>query len=252
MVVVGLDASGKSTLINYLKPQKVRAACARIPACSRPLARRHLPQCVAHRQVEPVPTALPTTPHHPTQLASYEVTPTVGFSQESFEKGKLRFTVFDMAGGGAYRSLWEAYYRDVDAIIFVVDSSDRIRMAVAKDELDALLAHADVRRGTAPILVFANKMDVRGAMEPPDISATLALHRITDRAWQIQASNALTGDGVEAGVAWLATQLTSATGGGGSAPKPKAGPTPLPEGAAAASGGGGGGGGAVGGAGAAP
>jgi ADP-ribosylation factor-like protein 6 len=189
------------------------------------------------------------------QLASYEVTPTVGFSQESFEKGKLRFTVFDMAGGGAYRSLWEAYYRDVDAIIFVVDSGDRIRMAVAKDELDALLAHADVRRGGAPILICANKMDVRGAMEPPDISATLALHRITDRAWQIQASNALTGEGVEAGIAWLATQLNSGSGGGGSgAGKPKAAPAPAP--AAAASGGGGGGGGgagaAAGGAGAAP
>jgi hypothetical protein len=33
------------------------------------------------------------------QLASFEVTPTVGFSEETFEKGKLRFQVFDMAGG---------------------------------------------------------------------------------------------------------------------------------------------------------
>jgi len=39
------------------------------------------------------------------QLASFEVTPTVGFSEETFEKGKLRFQVFDMAGGGAYHGL---------------------------------------------------------------------------------------------------------------------------------------------------
>lgn len=167
IVVVGLDASGKSTLINFLKPQK---------------------------------------------LASYEVTPTVGFSQEAFEKGKLKFTVFDMAGGGTYRSLWEAYYKDIDAIIFVVDSTDRIRMAVAKDELDALLGHPDVRKAGAPVLFFANKMDLPGALEPPGISALLSLHRITDRAWQIQASNALTGDGVEPGIEWLATQLTDTKG----------------------------------------
>lgn len=146
------------------------------------------------------------------QLASYEVTPTVGFSQEAFEKGKLKFTVFDMAGGGTYRSLWEAYYKDIDAIIFVVDSTDRIRMAVAKDELDALLGHPDVRKAGAPVLFFANKMDLPGALEPPDISALLSLHRITDRAWQIQASNALTGDGVEPGIEWLATQLTDTKG----------------------------------------
>lgn len=34
------------------------------------------------------------------QLASYEVTPTVGYSEERFEQGKLAFKVFDMAGGG--------------------------------------------------------------------------------------------------------------------------------------------------------
>lgn len=182
------------------------------------------------------------------------MTPTVGFSQEAFEKGKLKFTVFDMAGGGTYRSLWEAYYKDIDAIIFVVDSTDRIRMAVAKDELDALLGHADVRKSGAPVLFFANKMDLPGALEPPDISALLSLHRITDRAWQIQASNALTGDGVEPGIEWLATQLTDTKGSSASKGKPGAAPSPAVP-APAASGGSGtaapaGAGGAVGGAGA--
>ena len=55
IIVVGLDNSGKSTLINHLKPKKA---------------------------------------------ASYEVAPTVGFSEERFEKGKLAFQVFDMSGAG--------------------------------------------------------------------------------------------------------------------------------------------------------
>lgn len=37
-----------------------------------------------------------------------------------------------MSGQGRYRSLWEHYYSDVEAIVFVLDSSDRIRMCVAK------------------------------------------------------------------------------------------------------------------------
>ena len=32
-------------------------------------------------------------------------------------------------------------FRDVDAIIFVLDSSDKLRMPIAKDELDQLLQH---------------------------------------------------------------------------------------------------------------
>eukprot|EP00088_Acartia_fossae_P019220 TRINITY_DN21189_c0_g1_i1.p1 TRINITY_DN21189_c0_g1~~TRINITY_DN21189_c0_g1_i1.p1 ORF type:complete len:140 (+),score=29.19 TRINITY_DN21189_c0_g1_i1:215-634(+) len=49
------------------------------------------------------------------------------------------FTAFDMSGQGRYRNLWEHYYRDCQGVIFVVDSSDRLRMVVAKDELDMLL-----------------------------------------------------------------------------------------------------------------
>eukprot|EP00441_Pelagodinium_beii_P015063 CAMPEP_0197673088 /NCGR_PEP_ID=MMETSP1338-20131121/80329_1 /TAXON_ID=43686 ORGANISM="Pelagodinium beii, Strain RCC1491" /NCGR_SAMPLE_ID=MMETSP1338 /ASSEMBLY_ACC=CAM_ASM_000754 /LENGTH=124 /DNA_ID=CAMNT_0043253293 /DNA_START=69 /DNA_END=439 /DNA_ORIENTATION=- len=105
IIVVGLDNSGKSTLLNYLKPKKA---------------------------------------------SSYEVVPTVGFSVEQFGKSGLQFTAFDMSGQGRYRSLWEKYYTDVQAIIFVVDSTDRIRMCVAKDELTQMLDHADLKTANIP------------------------------------------------------------------------------------------------------
>lgn len=88
----------------------------------------------------------------------------------------LSFTVFDMSGQGRYRNLWEHYYRymyghymqenekrntspicslfcilihcnlslylrEGQAIIFVIDSADKLRMVVAKEELDTLLNH---------------------------------------------------------------------------------------------------------------
>lgn len=49
-----------------------------------------------------------------------------------------------MSGQGKSRSLWEHYYRDAHAIIFVLDSTDRLRMEVAREELNHLLTHADV------------------------------------------------------------------------------------------------------------
>jgi ADP-ribosylation factor-like protein 6 len=162
LVVIGLDNSGKSTLINHLRPQR---------------------------------------------QAAFEVVPTVGFAVEKFELEKLQLTVVDMSGASTYRSLWETYYAGCSAIVFVVDAADRIRMAVAKDELDVMLAHADVRGGSAPLLVFANKSDLPGALEAADVSLMLGLPALQGRAWQIQASNALSGDGVALGLAWLVEQM---------------------------------------------
>ncbi len=51
----------------------------------------------------------------------------------------MGFTAFDMSGQGRYRNLWEHYYKECQGIVFVVDSSDKLRMVVAKDELDMLL-----------------------------------------------------------------------------------------------------------------
>ena len=49
-----------------------------------------------------------------------------------------------MSGQGRYRSLWEQYYRDAEAVIFVVDSSDKLRTVVARDELESLLNHSGI------------------------------------------------------------------------------------------------------------
>jgi len=72
------------------------------------------------------------------------IVPTIGFSIETFTKSKLNLTVIDMSGQGRYRDLWEHYYADVDAVIFVVDSSDKIRTCVAKDELEQMLNHKGI------------------------------------------------------------------------------------------------------------
>jgi len=44
-----------------------------------------------------------------------------------------------MSGAGKYRNLWEHYYKDAQAIIFVIDCSDKLRMCVVKEELQAML-----------------------------------------------------------------------------------------------------------------
>lgn len=156
ILCVGLDNSGKTTIINFLKPKKAIAE---------------------------------------------DIVPTVGFNVEEFEKNGLNFTIFDMSGQGRYRNLWEHYYKDVGGIIFCIDSTDEIRMCVAKDELETLLASEDLRN--VPLLFFANKMDLPIAKQPVDCVQLLELNSIKDKAWHIAASNGLTGEGIEDGIEWL-------------------------------------------------
>lgn len=286
ILVVGLDNSGKSTILNYLKRKE--------------------------DQVE-------------------EVVPTVGFTVErlnglaartggSSAKAGLSLTAFDMSGQGRYRNLWEHYYGNVEGIIFVVDSTDALRLVVARDELEMMLKHqqlqieaedgvgggggilgngsssldgndedaeeaeeakkeaekaanggkplptatsrlasknnrktftrnssqkqqssssasspklktsasnsslgssnqqpsqlssppnATFRRPDIPILFFANKMDLKDALPSVKISQMLGLHCFPHKNWHIQASNAITGEGVPDGIEWLVYQIST-------------------------------------------
>ena len=132
--------------------------------------------------------------------------PTVGFSVEEFTKNGLQFTVFDMSGQGRYRNLWEHYYQEVGGVIFCIDSTDKIRMCVAKDELETMLQHASMPSGV-PIVFFANKMDRPQALAAIECVQNLELDKIADKPWHIAASNALTGEGLEEGISWLGQQM---------------------------------------------
>ena len=65
----------------------------------------------------------------------------MGFRVEQFNKNNIAFTVFDMSGASVHRDLWSAYYSECGAIVFVIDCQDKLRICVAKKELDDMLAH---------------------------------------------------------------------------------------------------------------
>lgn len=72
-----------------------------------------------------------------------EITPTVGFKKSTFTREGIDFEVYDMSGQSKYRSFWQDNARNsanrIDGIIFVVDSSDRLRINVARNELEMML-----------------------------------------------------------------------------------------------------------------
>ena len=52
-------------------------------------------------------------------------------------------------------------------MVFVIDSADRERIAISKQELDLMLQEEELRG--APILVLANKQDLPNAMNEVEV-----------------------------------------------------------------------------------
>jgi len=108
---------------------------------------------------------------------------------------------------GKFCAAWEKLYKRCDGIIFVLDSSDRLRFAVAKEELALTLSHEDLEHKPVPVLLLANKMDLSEAVDCLSCTKALGLSNIKDRQWKIYASNALTGEGLIEAIGWFTGEV---------------------------------------------
>lgn len=109
--------------------------------------------------------------------------------------------IWDLGGQQSLRTFWTTYFKNTDAVVMVVDSTDRARISITKAELFNLLENEDLA-GT-PILVFANKQDLKDAMGVEEMTGALGLHNIKAHDWHIQACCALTGAGLQDGLHWV-------------------------------------------------
>ncbi|KAL8176185.1 UNVERIFIED_CONTAM: ADP-ribosylation factor-like protein 5B, partial [Gekko kuhli] len=131
--------------------------------------------------------------------------PTIGSNVEEIVLRKTHFLMWDIGGQESLRSTWNTYYSNTEFVILVIDSTDRERLTVTKEELYKMLAHEDLRN--AAVLIFANKQDVKNSMSTSEISKFLTLSSIKDHPWHIQGCCALTGEGLPAGLEWMTSRV---------------------------------------------
>jgi len=159
ILILGLDASGKTTIMNRLKTGENKVTV-----------------------------------------------PTIGFNVEHLQFGNLNFVGWDIGGQDVIRKLWHNYFQDADAIVFVIDSSDRRRFNEVRKELESLSQHRALSQ--CPFLIFANKQDLPKAADTSHIVNSLGLFQMLRyRNWKVCESTATTGNGIHHGFEWLSTQL---------------------------------------------
>ncbi|XP_046374946.1 ADP-ribosylation factor-like protein 5B [Haliotis rubra] len=131
--------------------------------------------------------------------------PTIGSNVEEVVWKNIHFLMWDIGGQETLRSAWNTYYTNTEFIIIVIDSTDRERLSLTKEELTKMMHHEDLRKTS--VLVFANKQDIKGCMSAAEISQQLSLTSIKDHVWHIQGCCALTGEGLYQGLEWITNHL---------------------------------------------
>lgn len=142
------------------------------------------------------------------QLSDDDIThvaSTQGFQIKKLIAGGVKLDVWDTGGQRASRYYWRQYFKEADVIIYVVDAADPPRILEARRELEHLLEEEKV--AGVPMLIFANKQDLIGAMSAEEITMALNLSDLRDRRWHIRACSAKTGEGLDEGISWVVRQV---------------------------------------------
>ncbi|KAF9224421.1 GTP-binding protein [Gyrodon lividus] len=129
------------------------------------------------------------------------ISPTLGFNIKTFIHRNYTLNIWDVGGQRTLRPYWRNYFEQTDAIVWVVDSGDRMRVQDCKEELQNLLL--EDRLSGASLLVFANKQDIQGSMTDKEIHDRLDLPGIKSHHWKIWPCSAVTGQNLIAGLDWI-------------------------------------------------
>ena len=93
-------------------------------------------------------------------------------------------------------------------MIFVVDSSDRMRFKEAQSELAQVIQDNHIHKNLVPVIVLANKQDVEGAVAVKTIQTEMQLGEVLgEHPWTIHGIVATRGDGVHEAMKKFAEML---------------------------------------------
>ena len=132
--------------------------------------------------------------------------PTIGFNVEEVNYKNINFTMWDVGGQKKLREMWRFYYENTQAVIFVVDSADHQRVEhEAKEELHNLMNQEELK--DCVFLIYANKQDFAGALNPGQLAEKLGLNQMRGKKWYVQSAIATRGDGLYEGLDWLSDNI---------------------------------------------
>ena len=133
-----------------------------------------------------------------------KITTTVGLNIGKIDTDGIRLNFWDLGGQEELQALWDKYYAECHAIIYVVDSGDRERVEESKQAFDKMIKNENIKG--IPLLVAANKQDLADCMGVREVKHLFEnnAEELNTRELMTLATSGLAGDGVEEGIEWVA------------------------------------------------
>lgn len=132
---------------------------------------------------------------------SEDMIPTVGFNMRKLQRSGVTLKVWDIGGQPRFRNMWERYCREVQAIVFVVDSADAAKLDTARNELHNLVEKPQL--AGIPILVLGNKNDLPGSLSAEQLIDRLGLASITTQQVSCYSISAKNQTNLDVTIRWL-------------------------------------------------
>ena len=130
--------------------------------------------------------------------------PTVGTNLVNMVTSNKKQEITIRELGGVMAPIWQNYYKDCDALMFMVDLSNPLQVSAACIQLLDVLTHA--RLQATPILLILNKTDVPSAMPRAELEQIIRLQDILDNAKQkvtVRETSAREGHGLHDIAKWI-------------------------------------------------
>ncbi|KAM5298694.1 ADP-ribosylation factor-like protein 10 [Ctenodactylus gundi] len=103
--------------------------------------------------------------------------PTWGFNSVRLPTRDFEVDLLEIGGSQNLRFYWKEFVNEVDILVFIVDSSDRLRLPWARQELHRLLD----KDPDLPVVVVANKQDLSEAMSVVELQRELGLQFVNSQ-----------------------------------------------------------------------
>ncbi|RHZ63533.1 hypothetical protein Glove_329g50 [Diversispora epigaea] len=140
-------------------------------------------------------------------LPQDRIAPTVGLNIGKIDIDRARINFWDLGGQRELHGIWEKYYGECHAIVFVVDSTDKDRIEECINIFEKIITNDEVEG--VPVLMLANKQDLPNSLKVEEIKEIfnkIAI-KLGARDSRVLPISALEGDGVRDAVDWLFVRI---------------------------------------------
>ncbi|EQC26904.1 hypothetical protein SDRG_15237 [Saprolegnia diclina VS20] len=132
--------------------------------------------------------------------------PSAGYTSVKFQMANGLAMFVDLGGGPTFRAVWKEYYADAHAVIYVVDAAAPARFAEAATILSQAMEHPLLVG--KPLLIFANKKDLPGAVNEKQFCRDLQVgmynnKKVLECVAKAGANAGRVDDALETGLTWI-------------------------------------------------